>query len=171
MNAASLFGGGAIRKEFPKALRIVLAVIFVLIGLGLTIYAARQLAGGFKSKISEQMSAQGLSAERASAELSGAQKFGGVVLLKGPGTIVCDGEKLTIIHEGAPSLATGGAGDLLTGIIVSLLGQGLSPEKAAIVGAALHGRAGYIEGMKRGMIGTLPMDLCQNIRELINVKD
>lgn len=112
-----------------------------------------------------------VNADRLSACYKLQQKFGGVVLLKGPGTIVCDGEKLTIIHEGAPSLATGGAGDLLTGIIVSLLGQGLSPEKAAIVGAALHGRAGYIEGMKRGMIGTLPMDLCQNIRELINVKD
>ncbi len=112
-----------------------------------------------------------VNADRLSACYKLQQKYGGVVLLKGPGTVICDGEKLTIIHEGAPSLATGGAGDLLTGIIVSLLGQGLSPEKAAIVGAALHGRAGYIEGMKKGMIGTLPMDLCQNIRELINVKD
>ena len=62
------------------SMMIIFAVVFVLIGLGLTIYAVRQLAGGFKSKISEQMSAQGLSAERASAELSGAQKFGGVDL-------------------------------------------------------------------------------------------
>ncbi len=117
------------------------------------------------------ISADEVNADRLLACYKLQQKYGGVVLLKGPGTVVCDGKSLTIVNEGAPSLATGGSGDLLTGIIVSLLGQGLSLEKAAVVGAALHGRAGFIEGTKKGMIGTLPMDLCQTIRELINVKD
>lgn len=99
------------------------------------------------------------------------RKYGGVVLLKGPGSIVCDGQRLTIVHEGSSALATGGSGDLLTGIIVSLLGQGLSPAEATIVGAALHGKAGMIAGNKKGIIGTMPMDLCQYVRELINVKN
>ena len=98
------------------------------------------------------------------------QKYGGVVLLKGAGTIVCDGAKLVIINEGSPALATGGSGDLLTGIIVALLGQGLELSKAAIVGAALHGRAGFLSGSNEGVLGSLPTDLFKYLRELINAK-
>lgn len=98
------------------------------------------------------------------------QKYGGVVLLKGPGTVICDGEQFTIINEGSEALATGGSGDLLTGIIVSLLGQGLDINAAAIVGACVHGRAGYLCGERNGVLGTLPLDLCDYVRELLNAK-
>ena len=99
------------------------------------------------------------------------QKFGGVVLLKGAGTIVCDGNRLSIINEGSPALATGGSGDLLTGIIASLIAQGLGLEMGVIVGACIHARAGAICGQKEGVIGTLPLDVSKYIRELVNGRD
>lgn len=99
------------------------------------------------------------------------QKFGGVVLLKGAGTIVCDGNRLSIINEGSPALATGGSGDLLTGIIASLIAQGLGLEMGVIVGACIHARAGAICGQKEGVIGTLPLDVSKYVRELVNGRD
>ncbi len=117
------------------------------------------------------ISADEINANRLKACFRLQQKYGGVVLLKGPGSIVCDGKFLTIVNEGSPALATGGSGDLLTGIIVSLLGQGLSLSKATIAAAAVHGRAGKLAGQKGGVVGTMPMDLCKYVRELINAKD
>ena len=96
------------------------------------------------------------------------QKYGGVVLLKGAGTIICDGQSFSIIREGSPALATGGSGDLLTGIIVSLLGQGLSLKDASVTAACIHGKAATVYAREHGIIGTLPMDLLSNIQGLIN---
>lgn len=98
------------------------------------------------------------------------QKYGGVVLLKGAGTIICNGQRLTIINDGSPALAVGGSGDLLTGVIVSLLGQGLENEIATIVGAAIHARAGKLAGLDGGVIGTLSCDVTNYVRKLVNGK-
>lgn len=98
------------------------------------------------------------------------QRFGGVVLLKGAGSVVCDGSRITIINEGSPALATGGSGDLLTGIIVSLLGQGLSLYESAVVGACVHGRAGSMAGDEEGITGALPTDVLKYVRVLMNAK-
>ena len=98
------------------------------------------------------------------------QKYGGVVLLKGAGTVICDGQRLTIINEVAPALATGGSGDFLTGMIVSFLAQGLDLDMAAIAAACVHARAGKICGSKEGVLGCLPLDLCNYVRDLINAK-
>ena len=66
-----------------------------------------------------------------------------VALLKGFGTLIAhpDG-RMALCGEGHPAMATGGLGDILTGIIAALLGQGLAPFEAACLGAWLHGRAG-----------------------------
>lgn len=93
-----------------------------------------------------------------------------MVLLKGAGTIICDGQSFSIIREGSPALATGGSGDLLTGIIVSLLGQGLSLKDASVTAACIHGKAATVYAREHGIIGTLPMDLLSNIQGLINGK-
>lgn len=65
-----------------------------------------------------------------------------VVLLKGYNTVITDGYKLAINPTGNSSMASGGMGDLLTGIIVSLAGQGYEPMKAACLGAFIHGYCG-----------------------------
>ncbi|HAR80383.1 MAG TPA: bifunctional ADP-dependent NAD(P)H-hydrate dehydratase/NAD(P)H-hydrate epimerase [Succinivibrionaceae bacterium] len=96
------------------------------------------------------------------------QRFGGIVLLKGAGTVICNGKRLSIINEGSPAMATGGMGDLLTGITASLLSRGLTPYQATVCAACVHGRAGFLAGKDGGIIGTLPTDLIPYIRKLVN---
>jgi NAD(P)H-hydrate epimerase len=71
-----------------------------------------------------------------------AQRCGGVVLLKGAGTVVSDGRRCYRNATGNPGMATGGSGDVLTGVIAALIGQGLAAFEAAVLGAWIHGRAG-----------------------------
>ena len=85
---------------------------------------------------------------------------GGVtMLLKGTPTIVAtpDGGPITVVPHGTPLLATGGSGDVLSGLIVALLGQGLAPLEAAVCGATVHGRAAELATARLGGIrgGTL----------------
>ena len=114
------------------------------------------------------MSASEVNQDRFAAALKLHQRLGGVVLLKGAGTVICDGKKFTIISEGSPAMAAGGMGDLLTGMIAALLAQGLSMNLAAVCAAIIHGRAGTLSAMQNGIIGTLPLDLCPYIRKLVN---
>ncbi len=102
-----------------------------------------------------------LSAERI------AEIYGGVCLLKGPGTVVArTGRTTRIISGGNSGMATGGMGDLLTGIIVSLVGQGASIFDAAILGASIHNQAAD-RAKSYGLRGMLPSDLLPLIRGLI----
>jgi ADP-dependent NAD(P)H-hydrate dehydratase len=71
-----------------------------------------------------------------------------VLLLKGAGTVITDGRRIAITSTGGPGLATGGSGDVLTGLIVSLLAQGMSGFAAAQLGAHLHGIAGEIAAQR-----------------------
>lgn len=96
------------------------------------------------------------------------QKCGGVVLLKGAGTLICDGSSIIVIQEGSPAMASGGMGDLLTGIIAALRAEGLSQTSATVAGACIHGRAGYLAGEIGGVIGTIATDLLPYVRLLIN---
>ena len=65
-----------------------------------------------------------------------------LLVLKGAGTIVTDGERVFVNQTGNPGMATGGSGDVLTGIITALLAQKLDPYDAALLAVALHGLAG-----------------------------
>lgn len=85
---------------------------------------------------------------------------GAIVVLKGNQTIVFDGKERWINHTGNPGMATGGTGDVLTGIIVSLCGQGYEPLMAAKIGVYVHGLAGDLAKEDLGEHGLIAGDLC-----------
>jgi ADP-dependent NAD(P)H-hydrate dehydratase len=82
-----------------------------------------------------------------------------IVLLKGAKTFVTDGNERWFNDTGNPGMAKGGSGDCLTGIITSLLGQGIPPYPAAKLGAYLHGRAGDLAAKAIGEAGMTPLDM------------
>jgi ADP-dependent NAD(P)H-hydrate dehydratase len=82
-----------------------------------------------------------------------------VVLLKGYRTLVTDGRRSAINTSGNPGMATGGAGDVLTGLTTSLLCQGLEPFDAARLAAYLHGRAGDLAAEDVGETSLIASDL------------
>ena len=92
--------------------------------------------------------------------------LGATVLLKGHRTLIC-GEECYRNCTGNPGKATGGSGDVLAGILVSLLGQKLSPSKAAAAAAWLHGRAGDKVAKKLGEYGLLPSDIIKELPRLL----
>jgi NAD(P)H-hydrate epimerase len=82
-----------------------------------------------------------------------------VVVLKGHQTVVTDGAKFSINHTGNPGMATGGSGDVLTGIITALLCQGLTPFDAARLGTHVHGLAGDLAAAELGQVSLIASDL------------
>jgi len=91
-----------------------------------------------------------------------AEQYGAVAVLKGAGTIVATpGGETYINTTGNPGMATGGSGDVLTGIISSLAGQGLAPLAAALAGVYIHGSAGDIGAEKLGEYGLMASDIAQ----------
>ena len=89
--------------------------------------------------------------------------FGVVLVLKGNQTIVCDGDELYINSTGNPGMATAGSGDVLTGMITSLIGQGIENFKAAKVAVYLHGLAGDIVKDEKGEYGMIASDIINSI--------
>ena len=90
-----------------------------------------------------------------------------VVLLKGHETVITDGTRCYLNPTGNPGMAVGGSGDVLAGIIVSLLGQGIAPVEAAACGAWLHGAAGDICAAEIGQYGMLPTDMLRVLPRLM----
>jgi NAD(P)H-hydrate epimerase len=108
-------------------------------------------------------------ADRFAAVDALARKFDCVVVLKGAGTLVAaPGETTAVIGAGNPGMATGGMGDVLTGVIAALHAQGLSRFQAAAYGALLHGAAGDAAARVDGERGLLPSDLFPHLRRLAN---
>jgi len=97
------------------------------------------------------------------AQLS--QRTGTVVVLKGAGTVVTDGEQVYINKTGNPGIATAGSGDVLTGVITALIGQGLSNFDAAVLGVYIHGLAGDIAAEKIGQVSLITTDVIQALGE------
>ena len=95
------------------------------------------------------------------------EKYGGVVVLKGAGTLIQTPQHLSFCAYGNVSLATGGTGDVLSGIIGGLIAQGLTPSQAASCGVIIHGQAA--ENMSaHGTRGCLASDLLPEIYRLVN---
>ena len=92
-----------------------------------------------------------------------ARKHRVVLVLKGSGTIVTDGQRLSVNQTGNSGLATGGTGDVLTGIIATLLAQKLSPFDAARLGVHLHGLAGDLAAEEFSKPGMIASDLLKCI--------
>ncbi len=84
-----------------------------------------------------------------------------IVALKGAGTVVTDGEKVYINKTGNPGMATAGSGDVLTGVITALLGQGLSRFDATVLGVHIHGLAGDIAAKKTGQVSLMATDIIE----------
>lgn len=106
--------------------------------------------------------------DRYTAAQALAERFHGVVVLKGAGSIVAaPGQRPRLIAAGNPGMAVGGMGDLLTGIIASLRAQGLAAFDAAAAGALLHALAGD-RAAADGARGLLPTDLLAPLRRLAN---
>ena len=82
-----------------------------------------------------------------------------IVVLKGHKTIVTDGHDLYVNTTGNPGMATGGCGDVLTGIITALAGQHLSPFAAAQLGVFVHGLAGDLAAQQLGQASLIASDL------------
>jgi NAD(P)H-hydrate epimerase len=82
-----------------------------------------------------------------------------VVVLKGAGTIVTDGRRVYVNRTGNPGMATGGTGDVLTGVIAGLLGQKLAAFDAAQLGVYIHGLAGDIARDQNGVVGMIAGDV------------
>ena len=107
----------------------------------------------------------GATREEAAASL--ARELCCIVVLKGMGTVVTDGRSILRNPTGNPGMAVGGSGDVLAGMIVSLLGQGLSPLDAASAAVWLHGRAGDLAAAELGEYGMLPSDLLRILPRLL----
>ena len=90
-----------------------------------------------------------------------------VVLLKGYRTIITDGLSVYRNTTGNPGMATGGSGDVLSGVIVSLLAQHVMPLEAAAAGAWLHGSAGDLCAGRLGEYGLLPEDMIEALPRLL----
>lgn len=96
-------------------------------------------------------------------------RFGGVVVLKGAGTLVQGpaSRPPAVCSDGNPGMATAGSGDVLTGIIGALRAQGLESEEAASAGVCLHAAAGDRAALK-GERGLIASDIIAGIRPLAN---
>lgn len=88
-----------------------------------------------------------------------AAKHGVVLVLKGQRSIVTDGWRVYINTTGNPGMATGGTGDVLTGLIAALVGQGLEPFAAAQLGVHWHGLAGDLARDAVGEVSLIATDL------------
>ena len=88
-----------------------------------------------------------------------AARWGVVVVLKGHRTLITDGASQAVNTTGNPGMATGGSGDVLTGLITALACQGLAPFDAARLGVYLHGRAGDLAASQLSQEGMIASDL------------
>ena len=104
-----------------------------------------------------------LPADRQQQALQLSQRTNAIVVLKGAGTVVTDGDKVYINKTGNPGMATAGSGDVLTGIITALLGQGLNYFDAAVLGVYLHGLAGDIAAEKFGRVSLMATDIIDSL--------
>lgn len=109
-----------------------------------------------------------IQADRFAAAKAIQQKYGGVVVLKSAGTIVASEDQLVVANVGNPGMATGGMGDVLSGVIGALMAQGLSLFEAAQLGVCAHGDAADLAVAESGERGVMATDLIPFIRELLN---
>jgi NAD(P)H-hydrate repair Nnr-like enzyme with NAD(P)H-hydrate dehydratase domain len=96
-----------------------------------------------------------------------ARSTGAVVLLKGHRTVITDGHRFAVNTTGNPAMATAGSGDVLTGVIASLIGQKFSAIDAAVLGAHLHGMAGDLAAAAIGPAGIVATDIISHLPQAL----
>ena len=108
-----------------------------------------------------------IEADRFAAANALAKRYGGAVVLKGSGTIISDGQTRYVCTAGNPGMASGGMGDVLTGVIAGLRAQGLSPIDAARIGVQAHSDAAD-RAAAGGERGLLAGDVLAQLRGIVN---
>ncbi len=116
-------------------------------------------------------SAGEINTDRIGAVRAISERYGGICVLKGCGTLICGDQQVYLCDRGNPGMASGGMGDCLTGVITSLRAQGLTPMHAAVCGVWLHASAADIEAGANGVSGMLASDLYRWIRKLQETPD
>ena len=108
-----------------------------------------------------------LEEERLTGAMIAARELGCILLRKGHESVITDGREYYSNPTGNPGMAVGGSGDVLAGILVSLLGQGIAPLKAAACAAWLHGASGDRCAEQLGQYAMLPSDMLQQLPYLL----
>lgn len=91
-------------------------------------------------------------------------KLNCIIILKGAHTRISTPDGMIYINSsGNPGMAKGGSGDVLTGILTALLGQGYKPHIAALIGVYVHGYAGDLAASEKGQLGMLPTDIIDQL--------
>ncbi|MDH4233409.1 MAG: NAD(P)H-hydrate dehydratase, partial [Nitrospirota bacterium] len=107
---------------------------------------------------------RGIERERITISSSFSKESGAYLVLKGAPTVIAEPESRIFINTtGNPGMATAGSGDVLTGIIASLLGQGMTSLNASVLGVFLHGLAGDIGAEKKVMQSVIASDIMEMI--------
>ena len=113
--------------------------------------------------------AAAIQADRYTAARNLQSRFGGVIVLKGSGTVIADAKQdLAVCDGGNPGMASGGMGDVLTGVIAGLVAQGYALPEAARLGVCVHAAAGDAAARGEGERGLLAGDLMSWLRRLVN---
>ncbi len=109
--------------------------------------------------------------DRYAAARALAARFSAVIVLKGAGSLIAEpGGEVAVCPWGNPGMASGGMGDVLTGVIAGLLAQGLDAWRATRLGVALHAQAGDAAAAKGGEAGILASDLFIPLHNLRNLR-
>lgn len=108
-----------------------------------------------------------LTEDRLASAAALANDLNAIVLLKGHRTCITNGKMGYLNTTGNPGMAVGGSGDVLAGMIVSMVGQGLAPLEAAACGAWIHGAAGDICAGELGQYAMLPTDMLKALPRLL----
>jgi NAD(P)H-hydrate epimerase len=116
-----------------------------------------------------QSDTRSIQADRFTAVTRLQSRYQGVVILKGAGSLICDGSNRPpgLCSAGNPGMASGGSGDLLTGIVAALIAQGQALSEAAELAVSLHAEAGD-RAARQGERGMLAGDMLPELRPLLN---
>ncbi len=121
---------------------------------------------GELSRLTKQ-DGQHMELHRVEAARNAAKRLSAIVALKGAPTVTGTSPGITFVNStGNPGMATAGAGDVLTGIIASLVAQGMSAEEATYSGVFVHGMAGDLAAQRFGQRGLLALDLIKQLPDV-----
>ncbi|MCF6204603.1 MAG: NAD(P)H-hydrate dehydratase, partial [Methylococcaceae bacterium] len=113
-------------------------------------------------------STENIAKDRFSTIVQLQKQQGGVIVLKGAGSLIANENEITVSATGNPGMASGGMGDVLAGMIGGLIAQKMNLYEASVAAVYLHGKAADLSAQTNGEIGLLASDLMPFIRRLIN---
>jgi NAD(P)H-hydrate epimerase len=127
-----------------------------------------RLTGKTIAEIQSAREASAVAAARGWSAAVGAGAGPLVLILKGAATVITDGRRVRINATGNPGMATGGTGDVLTGLVAALLAQGMEPFDAAAMAAHVHGRAGDLAAAELSQPAMIATDVLERIPKAIH---